>query len=64
MGKSNRSKDQKKEVETKLLQVPRCPLDIHREIGALASWNDMRKTDYVVKVLREHVEEVKRRERR
>ena len=55
-----------KEVETefRLLQIARFPLDLDGEIKKLAIDDRVRYTDYIVTVLRKHVETTRRKDRR
>ncbi len=55
-----------KEVETefRLLQIARFPLDLDGEIKKLAIDDRVRYTDYIVAILRKHVEITRRKDRR
>ena len=50
--------------EFRLLQIPRWPLELDDEIKILAIKKRQRYTQYIIDVLREHVEQEKRREKR
>ncbi len=50
-------------VETRLLQISRFPLDLDDELKVMAARRRVRPTQYIVDILRDHVEQVTRGKR-